>query len=59
MTDRPELNLDGQPFYDSELVTADPWPLPAVKPWNPTPRLTVWQRLCDWLAAFGDTAGER
>jgi hypothetical protein len=36
-------------WYDSEIVTADPWPLPAVKEWEPKQHEGVWDLFVAWL----------
>jgi hypothetical protein len=39
--------LDSYAPIDGEVCTADPWPLPPVKPWAPAPSLL--QRFKVWL----------
>jgi hypothetical protein len=50
--------LDSYAPIDGEVCTADPWPLPPVKPWGPKTSLreqskallaSLWQRFKVWL----------
>jgi hypothetical protein len=43
-----------QPQLLDEDPVTDKWPMPPVRPWNPQPRASWWERLRAWAAECRD-----